>query len=267
MIDPRRLLDDTQTTELQRSLLCSLSDEAPHRRARERTLAALGLPAAVGTTATLGAVARTSSASSAPAAGSAATSGALGVAGWVKWGAVLVGVTLVGGSGVAIATRASPAPTASAAAAPRFAEARPADPIESRLRTSETADVPVPTALPTLAPTDLPRVVVKSRPARSRTQQASAASSSGTLMEELTLMDRARQSLAQGSVGDAMRAVTTYEARYPHGSFVQEAEFIRVRALYEQHDDDAPRAARAFLTQYPSSPYAPRVRTLVGGAP
>jgi hypothetical protein len=44
---------------------------------------------------------------------------------------------------------------------------------------------------------------------------------------------------------------------------MQEAAFIRVRALNEQHDATSSAAARAFLNQYPSSPYSAKVRSLL----
>ncbi len=285
MSDPRRLLDDAQTTDLQRSLLGSFADEAAPSHARQRTLAALGLPAAVGGATTLAAAMKASSTSIAPAA-IANVKGALGLVTWIKWGGALLALTIVGGSGYAIATRAAPTPRASSAAllgpagpavTPRPTEAavqRPPDPATDPA--TDPASNAVALLPPTLAPKGLPMVgdakgksvkqVTGTRDSAPAVVSA-ASGGAGTLLPELTLMDHARQSFSQGSYADAVSTVMTYEARYPQGSFIQEAEFIRVRALFEQHDPDSPRAARAFLTQYPSSPYAPRVRTLVGGGP
>jgi len=261
MTEPRRLLDDAATSELQRSLLGSLAGESPRREARERTLAALGLPAAVGGAAAPATASKAAGVTSGAGAGSSAAT-AVGTLGWIKWGGILMALSMIGGSAYVVATHGTPEPRASAPAIQKVQTA----PIAETVQTPppDTSAVTLPT-LPTLSPESLPPA--KETQPKAAPVTRSAPASSGTLMEELSLMDRARQSFAQGSYGDATRAVSTYETRYPHGSFAQEADFIRVRALYAQNSDEAPAAARAFLTRYPSSPYAPRVRTLVGGGP
>ncbi len=261
MIEPVRMLDDAHTSALQRSLLGALADERASGDARKRTLAALGLPViAVG-------------AAAGAASASAAAKGTLGLLPWVKWGGTLLALSIVGGSAYVVTTQSTPTPVV--VSAPHAAPQRAGEPVPTTTNpdvgvTAEPSlrvalDVPDVADVPGVVPDSLPRAGDPKNAVRSmQNQRVAAAKAPGTLVAELSLMDRARQSFAQGAYADSVRAVSTYEARYPHGALVQEAEFIRVRALYEQHDERAPRAAHAFLTQYPTSPYAPRVRTLVG---
>lgn len=255
-LDETRLLDAAGTSDVQRLLLRSFANESPRREARERTLVALGLPVAAGGLAAAGAVSKASS-------GAVSAKGTIGLITWSKWGGAVLSLSaLVGGGAYVAAVRGAPTPHATSAPA-IAAQAQVKEPAQPSTQGPAVTD-----ALPTLAPESLPRAIDAKPVAPSTARRTTAAApSSNTLMEELSLMDRARQSFAQGAYGDSVRAVNAYETRYPRGSFVQEAEFIRVRALYEQHDPGAERSARAFLTQYPSSPYAPRVRTLVGSAP
>jgi outer membrane protein assembly factor BamD (BamD/ComL family) len=64
------------------------------------------------------------------------------------------------------------------------------------------------------------------------------------------------------------RLVDAYEAEYPGGAFTQEAEVVRVDALVrEGNRAEAERAGKRFLSAYPKSPHAARVRTLLGYDP
>jgi outer membrane protein assembly factor BamD (BamD/ComL family) len=78
-------------------------------------------------------------------------------------------------------------------------------------------------------------------------------------------LDRARSALRDGNSIEALRLVDDYEARYPAGAFLQEAEAVRIEALIKQGDSSgAQAAATRFLTRYPSSPHAARIRALAG---
>jgi outer membrane protein assembly factor BamD (BamD/ComL family) len=84
------------------------------------------------------------------------------------------------------------------------------------------------------------------------------------LASQVAALDRARSALRAGDGARARRLVDDYEARYPSGAFVQEAEIVRIEALLAQGDRPAAQtAAGRFLAQYPSSPHASRVRALV----
>jgi outer membrane protein assembly factor BamD (BamD/ComL family) len=78
-------------------------------------------------------------------------------------------------------------------------------------------------------------------------------------------MDRTREALAGGNGARALSLVDEYERRYPHGTFLEEAEVHRVEALVRNGDRaGARRAAARFVVAHPASPHAAHVRSLVG---
>lgn len=54
---------------------------------------------------------------------------------------------------------------------------------------------------------------------------------SGTLAEELALMDRARQAIARNDAAEALRALDDHATRFPQGTLVRERDVLRVTAL------------------------------------
>jgi hypothetical protein len=250
MTEPRRLRDLEGTSSLQHSLLGAMADEAPRPDAKERTLAALGVSA--------GAVGGAAAATAAIAKGGTSLV-------WVKWLGALLAVGIVGGATYYVGTRGSVEPVASSSA--RTVQVQSAPKVAQREEPAASTS-----SVPTLAAEQLPTVVAPAAtavtaPRGSAEHMPRATSADGTLAEELALMDAARTALAAGEPARSITAVDAYEARFPHGAFVQEAEFVRVRALFEAKDPGGRRAAQAFLTQYPTSPYASKVRTLAGSAP
>ncbi len=116
-------------------------------------------------------------------------------------------------------------------------------------------DPPAATAAP---PATAPRAPVAraSRPA------------SESISEQIAELDRARAALDAGSTERALHLVDAYEASYPSGALVQEAELLRVEALVRAGNrPDAERAGKRFLAAYPKSPHAARVRALLGFGP
>ena len=84
----------------------------------------------------------------------------------------------------------------------------------------------------------------------------------GAIPDELSLLRRARGSLPADPAG-ALAALAAHDRLYPRGHLREEAEAIRVHALFAANDRPATRAAAArFLAAHPQSPYAPRVRTV-----
>lgn len=236
MSDPRRLLDDPDATPLERALLASWEREQPTNAARERTLVALGVGAGAAITAAAG--------SASAAAGGSIAPKAVGGVLLLKWWAistVAIGV-VAGGAAVVVHERKTETPVV-AASAPVVASVAPIvpSPIESAL--------PVPSATPTV---DVPHVVPHPKP------------TSSSLADEVAKLDRARIALDGNDPSKALREADEYIARYPHGTFVQEAEVLRVQALLAKGDRaGAERAGNQFLAAHPTSPHATRVRGLL----
>jgi len=241
--DPVRLLLSVDSTDLEKELLRSWEGERPAEGARGQTLAALGLAGAAA-----GGAAVAAGGSLAP---KAAGAGWLAVAKWVTLGVAALGLTVAGLSALrpdrqaevsapsnpapAIVEHLTPAPTAASTAPVETSEARPMAPVATAAR--------APLARTT-------------RPA------------SDSLSEQIAELDRARAALDGGSPERALRLVDAYEASYPSGALVQEAELLRVEALVRAgNQPDAERAGKRFLAAYPKSPHAARVRALLGNSP
>jgi hypothetical protein len=84
-----------------------------------------------------------------------------------------------------------------------------------------------------------------------------------TVGAQTAAIDHARHTLASGDASGALREIDAFEHKFPDALLAEEIAFLRVQAL-----DRAGRAAEArtsaatFLTQYPSSPYAPRAEQI-----
>ena len=81
------------------------------------------------------------------------------------------------------------------------------------------------------------------------------------LAHETKLLDRAKAAIARRAFRDAAAALDAYAALAPAGVLMQEAHALRVQLFAEEgHRLAAVEHARAFLAQFPTSPYAKRVR-------
>lgn len=270
MSEPRRLLTDVEgATPFERDLLESYAAEQPSAAARAR---ALGIATvAAGTVATIGATAG--------AAGAAAPKAA-GLAGLaiVKW--VLVGVAVAGSATAAVVAvrsdhdRAPLAVTASPAAPPTAPTAPRATPAP----TTATPATPEPVVEPlAISPADLEAAPAVAAPVGPSGHVASAtvaavapappvtaAPSGGSLPAEIAALDRARRSLESGDPAQALAQVDAYEARYPNGTFSEEAEVLRIEALVKRGDRTrAASVGQRFLAAHPASPHAPRIRAIL----
>jgi len=282
MKEPRRLRVDAGS-DLERRLLGAGRARAP-REARQRALVAA--TAALGTTAAATGAAATGTAVASGAAGGGATAGSAAASSIAKTGTVamlkwlgLVGLAGIGAATAAVsmqhahpasetmATATKPA-DAVRAVAPSKAQHRagpaaepPSDeaPSESAAASAEAA--PPPPSASVLTPTAATALPVGPlRPAASP-----SASSGSTLPEELAMLDQARSAMAGGDPARALSILDGYTGRFPHASLGAEATVLRIEALLEAGDPAAARrAADAFLASYPQSPYAERVRTLLG---
>lgn len=87
------------------------------------------------------------------------------------------------------------------------------------------------------------------------------ASSKSSLTRELTFLEQARSALSQHHPGGALQALDEYRSEFPRGSMQIEAAALRVEAVGQSGDHaHAAQLARAFLTSFPTSPLAARVR-------
>ncbi len=216
---------------LRRALMESASTDGLDGAARDRVARSLGLT--VGTWGTAGAAAR------------AAARGR----GWWK---VLLGTL---GTGLAVTVFLLASHRGAPAVAPPARPAHPAAPPSASAATATTPDIP------TLAVTDLPVVprppVVSSR--------AVKRGDGDSVAEQLAALDAIRRELAGVQPAAALRDLDSFDAKYAASPFADEAAVLRIEALEASGDRSAARQrGRAFLAASPGSPYAKRVRSLVG---
>jgi hypothetical protein len=187
------------------------------------------------------------------AAGAGSGAAKIGWASVAKWAGTL-GVVAIGAGAVGVA-----------ATQPR-AERAMEEPTVPTVLVEATASAPVaPEPSRTAAPTATrvlaapPRVVPRVVP------PAMASVAPPSLSAELGSLDEARGAIATGDPARALRELDAYGARFPRGSLAQEATMLRIEALVKVGDRPAAKAlADAFLAASPASPYAERVRLLIG---
>jgi hypothetical protein len=265
MSDPQRLRSSSDN-ELERLLLRAGRGRAP-AQARQRAL--LAATAALGTGLVSG--------SAAAGAIGAKTGSILSL----KWLAV-VGLAGVGAMTAAVVIQGRPAsPNAgrveeppvrleSAAATARTARARPTAPTGSGQVEPVEPTVPV-----ELAATEAPPAPFVGAPAPWATATAkadpsatlrSAPSVAGTSVPaELATLDQARGALAAGEPARALAILDSYTVTYPRAAMAPEATVLRIEALVRAGDRPAAeRLGTAFLESHPQSPYAARIRSLLG---
>ncbi len=92
----------------------------------------------------------------------------------------------------------------------------------------------------------------------------SSAVSVSELQQQMALLDRARDQLQSNHAAEALRALDAYDARFAKGGLAQEAEVLRMQALFANGDRAAASAlARQFLAANPTSSHADIVRSLL----
>lgn len=122
------------------------------------------------------------------------------------------------------------------------------------------AEGPKPSAVPTLAATDLPLVApnkpspIASTPAHGSTSHAS------DLAAERAVLDVARTALGRGDAENALSAATEHAKKFPRGALSEEREAIAVQALAAGGRKDEARArAERFKKAHPDSILLPAV--------
>jgi hypothetical protein len=107
---------------------------------------------------------------------------------------------------------------------------------------------------------DLPHAAATSQKALP-TPAPSAASA-----DELAELERIRSELSGGDAASALRDLDSHDVKYNPTALADEATVLRVEALVALGQREKARAlGDAFITRSPSSPYAKRVRSLIGG--
>jgi hypothetical protein len=241
MNDPQRLLrwHSERGDGLEAALLGSARRDEPPAGSKVRLLATLGVAAGAASAVSAGtaAGAGTGTAAGAAPAGAHGALGALGMVGkWVALGAVSATVAV----GTArVVTAPAPPPSVTVVARPVSAAVAVAP-------ASAPAVAPAPASAPAPAPASAPGTAFP------------------PLSAELPFIDLARSSLAKGLPGYALSSLDTYDLRFPHARLAEEARVLRIEALVKLgRTDDARVVADRFLRDAPTSPYAPRVRSLV----
>ena len=81
------------------------------------------------------------------------------------------------------------------------------------------------------------------------------------------MLDQARTAIEEGDPARGLSILDAYGSRFPHGVMGPEASILRIEALVNAGDrTEAKREASAFLRSNPTSPYAPRIRSLLGSS-
>jgi len=251
MSDPtRRALEPS--CELEAALLRAGRTRAPEEaRKRALRLAAAAL-AASGVAA--GASGAATAGGTVVKGASAATLHWISIAGLVGAGAVTAAVAVARHDDAL--TPSIPATTATQSASATLPK-----PIVQKTAVALQPSAPAETPAADLPATARPTATPVPQPATS-TEPASR------IGAELSILEQARAALAAGNPARALSILDEYATRFPHASMAPEAAVLRIEAL--ERAGDAPAARRvadAFLLANPESPYAGRVRSLVGANP
>jgi hypothetical protein len=258
MTDPERL-SIASDSELERRLLRSGRAAAPPDPRQRAILAATAVLGVSG-------LAAGSAAAGSAAGGVAAKTGSVLSLKWLAF----FGVAGLGAMTVALAVNDRPlssepshrveVPTVVVgAAAPPSVLPRPTASVMAPLVVA--SETPPATALPAPAPSGF----AARAPASAAAPIASSESSS--VHAELGTLEQARGALSAGDPARALSILDAYASSYPHGSMGPEATVLRVEALVRAGDRSAAaRVGNAFLDGNPQSPYAARIRSLLGAS-
>lgn len=252
MTDPERI--SRRGVGLAAELLRASGDEQPSDAGLQRTLAALGVSAAVVTAtsaagATLASGAATATGASATAgAGKAVTAALL-----VKW----VGIGVVGGVGLAGAAALVTTPVTPPAPAAAVVRARPVVVASAAQAASPVLPAPARAVAP-----EPPAVVPAPAPRTSTPEPALAPMDLGApLAAEVAFVDRARALLAGGQTQQSLLELARYEQEFPEPRLLPEVLFLQLTACDRLgRSSEARRAAQRLVEGFPRSPHAARAR-------
>ena len=235
-----KLVAPDQPTPLEQRLLDAVVHEAPSAEQRARVRLALGLPAVA--TAPLPTPPVGRRAVLLKAAARAALVSAVMVA--------LFASRARHEHAEPSAARTAQAPAPSALAAPIAASAAPIAPAPS-----------APEAVIASAPSAAREELLPSK----RASKPTAVDRGADLGEELRLIDAARSAIASRNAAAAAAALSSYRARFPRGTFAQEATVLQIETLDLQgNHTQAAAQARSFLARHPNSPHVSAVQRIAG---
>ncbi len=246
MSEFKRLLDDPSTDDLEADLLRFARREGPSLDSRAKIMAALGAGAA--TAATAGdAVAGQSTHASASIAPAAAKSG-------LALKLVALGAAVVAPIALWFAV-AQPNAEHQPVLTPNVVQTQaPAAPAVAEERAPATSPAPAVTQLE-----DLPVLPSAAHSA------APSGADEPTLADEVKAIQRAKSALSAGNASGALKELDAYKASFPHGRLAQEATVLRIEALAASGNRSAAqKLGEAFLKSNEKSPYAARVRSVLG---
>jgi hypothetical protein len=228
-----------------RALLRSARGDRSARGAQGRTLGLLGVGAA-------GAISTATQAASAGAAGAAPVATTFGATAVVKLVGVAVAVGVVTTGAIGIVQHA-PTPHPSATTAATTASIAVTPPVLVRRE-------PAPAACAASSPPHPTSLRVPPTPSPPATTMP--------LAMQVRVLDDAKRAIASGNGPAALSLLDDFESRVPDSPVREEALALRVEALVVSGDKSAAsRAADRFFALYPRSPYARRIRSLVGSSP
>jgi hypothetical protein len=256
MSEPRRLLDEGGS-DLERRLLRSAYDDAPSAEGRRRTLIALGLVGGAGATVTTTAAAATASTTLLKSSATVVM---------LKWiGAGVIGGLVTVGAFTAVDVAREPSdPPARVAAKGHAPEAERRMAAVTAAAHEAEAPAPPPAAIPTGDPKPEPARAPAKASASALPERAGPAS----LTDEVASLDAAQKALDGGDASGALRALDDHDRRFPGGALGPESTRLRVEALAHRGDRAAAaRLGEAYLAAHPRSPYASRIRSLIGVPP
>lgn len=237
------------------SLVRAAREDGPSRAAYERTLGVLTAGAVVG-----GALATGSVAAMAPK-GSALWAWLLAAA---KWSSAVLLVPLLAGAMIHFVQRARPTEFPSVAVSPPTG-------FSAKHRSGSAAReavVPLPvdvSALP--SSTSAPRIATGDRSSKTSSGTDELSAKSDDLAAEVSLLNQARRELRAGSAADALDTLERYRATFRAGTLGHEASVLHVEALLlDGRRAEATAIAEHLLASHPKSPFARRVRALLGSS-
>lgn len=121
--------------------------------------------------------------------------------------------------------------------------------------TAATGSAPATATLPSASASSPPVVLAPQKSA-----SGTGALSPSWLREESAGIVEARQALRSGNFALTLSRLEQLRARFPHGALAQEREALTIETLGRSGAGaEARRRARAFLSNYPKSPYASTV--------
>ncbi len=142
--------------------------------------------------------------------------------------------------------------------------AAPSAPPPSQPAAISVTDLPSASPAISAARPKAPVVANADAPAPSTIARASD-SAVASLADELKAVDEARAAFVAHDPALALNRVESYRHRFPSGRFMDETEALEIQSLAALGRSDEARAKAArFLAQHPESPYAQRVRSVVG---